>query len=81
MRAGASQSMSAKATAYDNAWTASFIGTPKLEHVHQVDYQGEPGAGAARFEYIDGYYNTRRKHSAIDCRTPSEHEQYLLTQN
>ena len=81
MRAGASQSMSAKANPYDNAWTESFIGTLKLEHVDRGEYQGEPGARAGLFEYIDGYYNTRRKHSAIDYRTPSEHEQYLLTQN
>lgn len=80
-RAGASQSMSAKANPYENAWTESFIGTLKLEHVHQVEYQGEPSARAGLFEYIDGYYNTRRRHSAIDYRTPSEFEQYLLTQN
>ena len=80
-RAGITQSMSAKANPYDNAWTESFMGTLKLEHVHQTSYDNELSARMELFEYIDGYYNTRRKHSAIGYRTPNQFEEPTLTLN
>lgn len=80
-RVGITQSMSAKANPYDNAWTESFMGTLKLEHVHQTSYENESSARMSLFEYIDGYYNTRRKHSAIGYRTPNQFEYSTLTLN
>ena len=80
-RSGILQSMSAKANPYDNAWTESFMGTLKLEHVHQTHYENEATARIEIFKYIDGYYNTRRKHSAIGYRSPNQFEQSILTLN
>lgn len=80
-QAGITQSMSAKANPYDNAWTESFMGTLKLEHVHQTSYENESSARMEIFEYIDGYYNTRRKHSAIGYHTPNQFENTTLTLN
>lgn len=80
-RASIIQSMSAKANPYDNAWTESFMGTLKLEHVHQTRYENESAARTEIFKYIDGYYNTRRKHSAIEYRSPNQFEQLALTLN
>ena len=57
------------------------MGTLKLEHVHQTHYENEATARIEIFKYIDGYYNTRRKHSAIGYRSPNQFEQSILTLN
>ena len=80
-RSGIIQSMSAKANPYDNAWTESFIGTLKLEHVDQTRYENAAIARIEIFKYVDGYYNTRRKHSALGYRSPNQFEQSTLTLN
>jgi len=75
------QSMSAKANPYDNAWTESFMGTLKLELVQKQSYETEDQARLKIFEYIESYYNTQRKHSAIDYLSPSQFENSILTLN
>lgn len=75
------QSMSGKANPYDNAWTESFMGTLKLEEVQDQIYADEQTARTSVFQYIEGYYNTRRKHSSIDYMTPSQFEKSTLTMN
>lgn len=77
-RAGLKQSMSAKANPYDNAWTESFMGTLKSEQVRAKRYQNLQEARQDLFEYIDGYYNTIRKHSAIDYFSPNQRERRSL---
>ena len=37
--------------------------------------QGQPQAHRALFEYIEGYYNLRRRHSAIAYRSPRDYDQ------
>lgn len=73
------QSMSARANPYDNAWTESFIGTLKLENAPARNYTDHQQARAHLFEYIDGYYNTRRKHSALNYQTPTQCERDTLS--
>jgi len=73
-RAGMEQSMSARANPYDNAWTESFIGTLKLEMLQKGCFEDMGDAKAEIFEYIEAYYNTRRKHSSIGYMTPSQFE-------
>ena len=77
--AGIRQSMSARANPYDNAWTESFIGTLKLENAPACNYTDDRQARTHLFEYIEGYYNTRRKHSALDYRTPAQYERVTLS--
>lgn len=72
--AGLLQSMSAVANPYDNAWTESFIGTLKHEMLQGGTFQNAADARTEIFEYIDGYYNTHRKHSALDYKTPNQFE-------
>lgn len=69
--AGFSQSMSARSTPYDNAWTESFFGTLKREMLQNGTFQNFQDAHTEIFEYIDGYYNTRRKHSALGYTSPA----------
>lgn len=73
----AKQSMSGRANPYDNAWTESVIGTIKRELVQGGCFEDIDDARTALFEYIDGYYNTRRKHSSIGYITPNQCEKKL----
>ena len=75
------QSMSARANPYDNTWTESFIGTLKRELIKDGEFESLEDARTEIFEYIDGYYNTRRRHSSIGYLNPDQFEQYSLTKN
>ena len=77
-RAGVEQSMSARANPYDNAWTESFIGTLKSEQIQSKRYQDLQEARLDLFEYIEGYYNTVRKHSSIGYCSPNQRERMSL---
>jgi putative transposase len=80
-KAGLRQSMSARANPYDNAWTESFIGTLKNEMLQNGSFDNATDARIEIFEYIEGYYNTHRKHSAIGYKTPSQFEAHILSTN
>lgn len=79
--AGLRQSMSARANPYDNAWTESFFGTLKLEMLQDGCFQNAGDARTEIFEYIEAYYNTHRKHSAIGYNTPSQFEAQIHSTN
>lgn len=72
--AGLRQSMSAKANPYDNAWSESFMGTLKREMLQGGCFADSTDARLEIFEYIEGYYNNQRKHSAIGYLTPNQFE-------
>jgi putative transposase len=80
-KAGLNQSMSARANPYDNAWTESFIGTLKREMLQGGCFEDANDARIEIFEYIDGYYNTHRKHSALGYRTPDQFEARIHSTN
>ena len=80
-QAGLRQSMSARANPYDNAWTESFIGTLKLEMLQDGRFEDAGDARTEIFEYIEAYYNTHRKHSAIGYKTPSQFEAQIHSAN
>ena len=73
-KAGLRQSMSARANPYDNAWTESFIGTLKAEMLQGGCFADATDARLELFDYLEGYYNTHRKHSALDYLTPAQFE-------
>ena len=68
-------SMGRRATCYDNAAMESFFHTLKVELVHRERYLTRQSAKGAIFEYIEIYYNRKRKHSAIGYRIPMLFEQ------
>jgi transposase InsO family protein len=59
---------------YDNAVAESFFATLKKELIHTRPWPTIDKLRAAVFEYIESYYNRRRRHSAIDYDTPTEYE-------
>ena len=58
-------SMGRTGTALDNAMAESFIATLKTELVHRRRFPDREVARSAIFEYLEGFYNRRRLHSAL----------------
>jgi putative transposase len=67
-------SMSRKGDCWDNAVAESFFSTLKAELVNRTDYVSYSHAKASVFEYIEVFYNRRRRHSALGYVSPVEHE-------
>ena len=67
-------SMSRKGDCWDNAVAESFFSTLKAERVHRMDYVSRSQARASVFQYIETFYNARRRHSALGYLSPVEHE-------
>ena len=63
-------SMGRKGNCYDNAAMESFFHTLKVELIHREHYTTRREAKSHIFEYIETYYNRKRKHSAIGYRIP-----------
>lgn len=59
---------------YDNAVAESFFATLKKELIHTRPWPTLDILQTAVFEYIESYYNRRRRHSAIGYDTPIEYE-------
>lgn len=72
-RAEVRQSMSRADSCYDNAFMESCFGTIKTE-LEMDCYENEVAARREIGQYIR-YYNTRRRHSALDYLTPEQFEQ------
>ena len=66
------QSMSGKGNCYDNAIAESFFKTLKTELIYQNSYRSKKEAYMSVFEYIEGFYNTNRRHSALENLTIRE---------
>jgi transposase InsO family protein len=67
-------SMSAKGNCWDNAVVESFFGTLKRELIYRRSWPTRREAAAAIHEYIEVFYNRRRKHSTLDYKSPAQHE-------
>jgi transposase InsO family protein len=71
-RHGIVQSMSRKGNCLDNAPMESFFGTLKNELVHRATFPTREAARRAIFEYVEAFYNRRRRHSALGFLTPAQ---------
>jgi putative transposase len=76
--AGLSPSMGSVADAYDNSMAESFVSTLKRELIHRHSWPSRQIARTAIFEYIETFYNPRRRHSALGNLSPSEYEEVRL---
>ena len=63
-------SMSGKGNCYDNAVVETFFKTIKAELLWQQSWETRRAAEMAIFEYINGFYNPRRRHSALGWKSP-----------
>jgi putative transposase len=73
-RAAITPSMSRKGDCWDNAPMESFFHTLKTERVHHRIYATRDEARQDLFAYIEGFYNSRRLHSALGYLSPAEAE-------
>jgi putative transposase len=71
-------SMGRVGSAYDNALAESFLATLKTELLYRNTWPTRQAARTAIFEYIEGFYNTRRRHSALGYLSPAEFEEVRL---
>ena len=76
-RYGLRQSMSGKGNCYDNAQAESFFSRFKAELVEDGIFEDVETARAESFDYIECYYNRKRRHSGIGYKIPMEFEQEL----
>lgn len=67
-------SMSRSGVCYDNAVVESFFATLKVERVHGQHYRSHAEARQDIFHYIEAFYNTRRRHSALGYLSPAQFE-------
>ena len=74
---GIKASMSRKGNCYDNAVMESFFGTLKTELTHHQTYPDHEEARQTLFEYIEVFYNRKRRHSSLGYRSPAQYELHL----
>jgi putative transposase len=67
-------SVSRKGECWDNAVAESFFATIKRELINDRAWPTRVGLHRAVFDYIEGWYNTRRLHSALGYLSPAEYE-------
>jgi transposase InsO family protein len=69
---GMRSSTGATGVCWDNSLAESFFAALKNERVNRTTYPTKARARADVIAYIEGFYNSRRRHSALDYRTPND---------
>ena len=72
--AGIRLSMGSIGDCYDNAMCESFFATLECELLERRSFRTQREARLAIFEWIEGWYNPQRLHSALGYRSPMEFE-------
>jgi transposase InsO family protein len=67
-------SMSRRGDCWDNAVAESFFASLKIELVYQIQWRTRAQARTAIFEYLELFYNRRRRHSSLGYLSPLEFE-------
>lgn len=73
--AGICPSMGSVGDAYDNAMAESFFATLQTDLLDRQSWQTRRKLMSAIFDYIEGFYNRKRRHSALDNLSPNEFEE------
>jgi transposase InsO family protein len=77
---GVTLSLGRKGTCWDNAVAESFFATIKRELIDRRPWPTIAGLRRAAFDWIEGWYNTRRLHSSLGYLSPARYEA-LIHQN
>ena len=72
--AGVRPSMGSVGDAYDNAMCESFFATLECELLNRRRFKTQVEARMAVFDFIEGWYNPHRRHSALDYLSPINYE-------
>jgi putative transposase len=73
-RMGVRPSIGSVGDAYDNAMAESFFASIECELIDRRSWQTKTEARLALFTYIEGWYNPRRRHSALGYLSPMDFE-------
>ena len=73
-RAQIRPSMGSVGDAYDNALCESFFATLECELLEREEFRNRAEAKMAVFDFIEGWYNPHRRHSALDHQSPLNYE-------
>jgi putative transposase len=79
--AGIAQSMGSKGDCFDNAVAESFFATLKKELIHGRSWPTKAELPTEVFQYIEIFFNRRRRHSTLGFLSPSEFETLSLSQS
>jgi putative transposase len=71
---GVRPSMGSVGDAYDNAMCESFFATLECELLDRTRFRNQAEARMAIFDFIEGWYNPRRRHSALGYKSPMNYE-------
>ncbi len=71
-------SMSRKGNCWDNAVVESFFHTLKTELIYHCKYKTREEAAQSIFEYIEVFYNRKRRHSTLGYQSPERYEMMAL---
>jgi putative transposase len=63
--------------AYDNAMAESFFATVECELIDRRCFRTQAEARLAIFRFIEGWYNTHRRHSALGQQSPVNYERLM----
>ena len=74
---GMISSMSRKGDCWDNSVAESFFGTLKVERVFDSIYQTREEAKRDIVDYIEMFYNSKRRHSYLGYLSPKEFEKMM----
>lgn len=72
--AGIRPSMGSVGDCFDNAMCESFFATLECELLDRQRFATQTDARIAVFDFIEGWYNTHRRHSALDYKSPMRYE-------
>jgi len=72
--AGMTASMGSRGDCFDTAMAESFFATLECELLARQRFPTRNAARMALFDYIEGFYNTHRRHSALDYLSPLAYE-------
>lgn len=72
--AGVRPSTGSVGDAYDNAMCESFFATLERELIDRHRFRSRTEARMAVFQFIEGFYNPSRRHSALGYLSPIEYE-------
>ena len=71
-------SMSRKGDCWDNSVAESFFGLLKRERVNRARYRTREEARADVFEYIEVFYNRKRRHGYLGNISPAAFERWAV---
>ncbi len=68
-------------SAFDNAMAESVFATLKTELIYRRAWPTRHELEMEVFSYLEGFYNTRRRHSRLGNLSPTDYENIHLTRN